>query len=398
MRRLLSLLLVLVMIPVPCFAEDTPTDEAEVTVETATESFDNGYDITIPADWTLEDLMGWFIETYGLTENNFAISIYLPESGDRYAFNETRQMFAASTYKLPLNMYYYERQAEGVYSDDTIIGGAPLSTCHYQSIVWSNNELSQAMIYYLGSFYQYKYLLLEAYGGMSVGELDANYWGDNYYCTKYMCNVLTYLYEHRDSFTELLGYMEEAMPGQYLKTYAGETEIAHKYGVFFDPLMQNDVGILFADEPVLVAIYTQGYSGRGTAGEGLIGRIGRALINYQNQRVALARIAAEEEARRQAEAEAEEAARREQEAAEQAARESEAAARAQEEAARESERIASEEAAKESLAQAELEAAAAQQQARKRMAWILVLSAVGLAVLLAGLKLFLRQKKKVKTK
>lgn len=386
MKRFFCLFLTLALLAAPCFAENVPA-------EMAVESFETGYDIAIPADWTLEELLGWFIETYSLTADNFAISVYLPVSGERYAFNETRQMFAASTYKLPLNMYYYERQAEGVYSENTVVGGAPLSTCHYQSIVWSNNELSQAMIYNLGSFYQYKYLLLEAYGGMDVAELDANYWADNYYCTKFMCNTLTYLYEHQDSFSELLGYMEEAMPGQYLKTHAGDTRVAHKYGVFFDPLMQNDVGILFADEPVLAAIYTCNFSSGGIAGEELIGRLGKALINYQNQRVALERIAAEQAAQAEAEAKAaEEAALLEQQAAEQVAREAEEAA----------EIAASEAAAAEAAAQAEREAEQARlreqeaQAARQRRTLLIVLIAVGAAVLLAGLKLLSRQRKKQK--
>lgn len=395
MKKLIAFFLSLLLVIMPCFAEDAEVEDA---AETAVESFDNGYDISIPESWTLEELMGWFIESYGLTTDNFSVAIWLPESGESYAFNDGKQMFAASTYKLPLNMYYYEREAEGVYSSDTVVGGVPLSTCHYQSIVWSNNELSQAMIYHLGSFYTYKYLLLEAYGGMDASELDANYWADNYYCTRFMCNTLSYLYEHQDSFTELLGYMEEAMPGQYLKMYAGDTAVAHKYGVFFDPVMQNDVGILYAEEPVLVAIYTQSYAGHGITGEGLIGRIGKALINYQAMRVERDRLAAEEAARIAAEeAAAAEAERQAQQAAEQAAREAE-------EAARLAEIAASEAAASEAAAQAAREAEEAarreaeQKAANRRLTLTVALTVIGLALVLAGVKIFLRQKKKQQAK
>ena len=280
MRKILIILLAALLLATPIAGSE------------AVENTEDGYEVNIPADWSMQDLVDYYVEAYHLNAENFAISLYCPATGERAAFNETAMLFAASTYKLPLNMYYYEREAEGVYDSSMRIGGTTLASAHFQSIVYSNNELSHAMLYNIGSFYQYKLAMLENYGRMDLAELEIDYWADNYYCTKFMCNTLQYLYEHSETFEELIGYMKQAMPGQYLQTYAGDVEVAHKYGIFFDPkISHNDVGILYTDQPVLAAIYTYGFSDGGIDGEELIGRIGKALIEYQSAQLARERLA-----------------------------------------------------------------------------------------------------------
>ena len=55
---------------------------------------------------TLEQLMDDFRAEHALTGDNFEISFYVPETGEQYDFNETKMLYGASTYKLPLNLYY----------------------------------------------------------------------------------------------------------------------------------------------------------------------------------------------------------------------------------------------------------------------------------------------------
>ena len=54
---------------------------------------------------TLEQLMDDFRAEHALTGDNFEISFYVPETGEQYDFNETKMLYGASTYKLPLNLY-----------------------------------------------------------------------------------------------------------------------------------------------------------------------------------------------------------------------------------------------------------------------------------------------------
>ena len=215
------------------------------------------------------------------------------------------------------------------------------------SLVDSNNEVSIAMLYHLGSFRDYKEAM-RTYFTMTDDEIDPIYYADNYYCTRMMMDCLKYLYAHEDDFTEMLDYMKQACPGAYFKAYLEDkVTIAHKYGSFAGA--ENDTGIIYASQPFLLAVYTQG------VGE-LIPAAAAALLyeytEYQYQCAEAERIAAEKaEAERLAAKQAE----AERLAAEQA--EAERLAAEQAEAARlEAERERAEQAA----AQAEAERLAAE--------------------------------------
>ena len=235
----------------------------------------------IPADWTAQDVIDWFIVQYDLDADCFAASFYCPATGERADWNQDAYFIAASTYKLPLNMYYYEQEAAGVYSPDTIVGGMTLSQAHMSSLLWSMNEISLEMVYYLGPFYVYKHLVTERYGTLPEEEYPLAYWGNNYYSTRFMVDVLTYLYERQEEFPELVGYLKEAMPGYFLKKYNGDTPVLHKYGTI--DWNYHDVGILYTEEPCLLAVYTHNYQ-RNVYGAELIARLGRAMIDYQTMR------------------------------------------------------------------------------------------------------------------
>lgn len=305
------------------------------------------------ADDSLAARFEAFREEYGLDETNFAVSYYDTVTGEEYNWNETTMMVAASTFKLPLNLYYYELQNEGAISGDTVIteGGATLDRCHYLSLVESNNELSIAMLYRIGDFRTYKETM-RRYFTMTDEEIDPKYYQNNFYCTRMMMDALKYLYAHADEFPEMLDYMEQSLPrdAYFLHDLADEVTIAHKYGSFEGA--ENDTGIFYTEEPFLLAVYTQ------SVGEEVVAQAAVLAYDYNQEQIAQAkqaeadRIAAEEaaeEARRAAE---------EAEAARLAAEEAEAERLAAEQA--EAERLAAEQAA----AQAEAEAKAAEEAER----------------------------------
>ena len=240
---------------------------------------DGNYYFHCPDQCTPEDILDYFRYYYELDESNFACSFYAPETGEWCAFNDLTYMKAASTYKLPLNMYYYDQQARGVYSDSTYVGGTTLDEAHYLSMVWSDNDVSEAMIYYLGSFYTYKKLMNDNYGHLTDQELKDDYWEGNYYNTRFMIRTLAHLYWHMSDYWELVTYMIQACPGEYLKLYSGDTVVAHKEGIFEGHV--HAVGITFADDPFLIAVFTQNLPSDDYAYE-VIGRINAAFIDYQN--------------------------------------------------------------------------------------------------------------------
>lgn len=206
---------------------------------------------------TLEEAMADFMDQNGLNSDNFALSYYNTVTGEAYGYNETHMMVAASTFKLPLNLYYYDLEHAGELASDTYIAGAgtTLDDAHYQSLVWSNNEVSIGMLYNLGDFRTYKELMRK-YFTMTDEEIEYIYFADNYYCTRMMVEALQYLYENSADFEEMIDYMKEAQPGEYFKAGVPEEyEVAHKYGWYEGAV--NDVGIIYTEEPYLLAVYTQ---------------------------------------------------------------------------------------------------------------------------------------------
>lgn len=180
---------------------------------------------------TLEQRLNTFMEEYGLTEENFSVCYYDTVTGEEFRFNDTTFMFAASTYKLPLNMYYYEMEQNGQIESDALIGETTLADAHYQSMVFSDNDISVQLLYGLGSFRSYKDAM-RTYFSMSDDQIDSSYYSGNYYCTAMMLDALKYLYEHQEQFEELIGYMKQAQPNAYFRASRTDYEIAHKYGYF----------------------------------------------------------------------------------------------------------------------------------------------------------------------
>lgn len=253
MRKILILVLVVAALCITAAAYEVPTDFTDLTLEQA-----------------MEELMA----DYQLTENNFSMSFYNTVTGESYDFNENKFAIAASTYKLPLNMYFYEMEQEGKIDPNATFmwTGMTLSEVHRQSILFSNNEVSEAMTGYWNNYYIYRENMRK-YSDMPLEEIDEYYYQTNASCTRMMIDTLKYLYDNSDRFEELIGYMKEAVPGQYFKAEVQEYEIAHKYGEVNE--FVNDVAIIYTPQPILLAVYTQGIYGAGVCA-----RIARLVTDY----------------------------------------------------------------------------------------------------------------------
>ena len=231
----------------------------------------------------LAELFDEFRAARNLTEDNFAVSYYDTVTGESYDWNETHMMIAGSTFKLPLNLYYYELENAGEIAPDALItqGGATLDWCHYLSIVESNNEISHALLYRIGNFRDYKNAM-RTYFTMTDEEIDPKYYQDNYYCTRMMMDTLKYIYAHQEELTELVDYMKQSHPQNgYFKAKVTEMEVAHKYGSFEGA--ENDVGIFYAERPFLLAVYTQ------NVGELVVQDAARLAADYNARQTELAK-------------------------------------------------------------------------------------------------------------
>ena len=253
-------------------ADAADTQEAEITT---TQTEDIGSSMTGTEE--AKELVKAFMQERGLSSSNFAVAYENLVTGEVFYYNELKQWDACSTYKLPLNLLYYDMEAAGTITGDTIVPGTttPLSECHHQSLEFSNNELSEAMMDNLGSYDVVKQNMRK-YFTLSDAEIDSSYYHHNYFCARMMMDCAAYLYQHQSEYADALGYLKAAQPGEYFKAYLSDVIIAQKYGLRDG--YNHNAGIVFADTPFVLSVYSYQAGG----GE-MIGRVAELFYNYSNE-------------------------------------------------------------------------------------------------------------------
>ncbi len=230
-------------------------------------------------DEFVEEIMS---EAY-IRDGNYAVAFMSLYDGETWFYNEESYFKVASVYKLPLNMYYYELEAAGELTADSLVAGLPLSQCHYYSLEFSNNPISEAMFARLGGYTAFKELVLP-YTGYAEDELEPAYYYENAFTARMVLNILNYVWEHQDTFEELIGHMLLAQPDEYLESGSLECDIAQKYGYeSYDGVLHVAVaGIVYSDEPFLITILTRG----SYAAVNAMGQLCDAFAAWDGQRIA----------------------------------------------------------------------------------------------------------------
>ncbi|MDD6230136.1 MAG: serine hydrolase [Lactimicrobium massiliense] len=197
-----------------------------------------------------------FVEEYDLDDDSFSLAYCNTASGESWQYNGDTYMFAASTYKLPLNRYYYLQENTGNIDPDEAIGMYTPSQAHYLSIVQSDNPSSETLMYAIGSYAQYKDLMFETFGSQKYqeeGGIDPIAYQDNDYPADFLMDVLQYLYNNQDQFQQLLSYMSD--PDQsngFDNDLTQQTTVYQKQG-WYDYV--NDVAeIVMSDQPYLAVV------------------------------------------------------------------------------------------------------------------------------------------------
>ena len=223
------------------------------------------------------------MEANHIRDGNYAVAFMSTYDGETWFCNEEEYFQVASVYKLPLNMYYYELEAAGVLDGSSSVAGIPLSYFHYTSLEESNNPISQAMYEHLGGYAEFKRLILP-YTGYSEDELDAAYYNENAFTARMVLNMLDYVWERREGFGELIDHLLAAQPGQYLESGETDCDIAQKYGYeTYDGVLHVAVaGIVYADEPFLLAVLTRG----SYAAVDALGQLCDAFVSWDARRIA----------------------------------------------------------------------------------------------------------------
>lgn len=254
---------------VSAFAADessSPSPTAEISAPEAPESLDS----------RINKIAAY----YGLGEGSLSVAYNNMVTGEYYGYNEKTYMFAASTYKLPLNMYYYMKENSGEIDPDANVGGYVLSDAHYLSIVNSDNAASEAMILDLGSYRHYKDLMFQTFGdsyySSNINEIT---YEENYYPAGFLMNVLQYLYNHQADFQEMLSYMSS--PDQINavdNTLRSEVTVYQKQGWYNE--VNTLTEIVMAEQPYLAVIMVDDESYQGPS---VLSDVNTAIYEYSKE-------------------------------------------------------------------------------------------------------------------
>lgn len=203
-----------------------------------------------------KDIEAYFQEN-GIDHEKVAYCITDLEHNIKYSMNEKDEFIAASIYKLPLAMLYYDKVNEGEYtldstftysgymhedagviSSDYGIGSqVPLSDLLNDLIIYSDNDAGHILYENLGGWKEYKEAMTKY-----TDSISENYYTmDNVTTANTMNDVVTYLYDHKEDYKGLIKNMEEAEPGEYLDRDT-QLSMPQKYGMYDYTL--NSVGFV----------------------------------------------------------------------------------------------------------------------------------------------------------
>ena len=206
-----------------------------------------------------------------LAADNFAFFYYNPQTQKYYFDNQDKYFKGASTVKVPVAMIYYDKIKNGELteestlqytSDDYEAGGGttaskykvgnyiPISFLLEQSIINSDNTAVNILIDGIG--YRKCRELMAQY---SDEEFIADFYTSNLTKASFGFDIINHIYQNQENYQELIGYMKQSSFGEYLKKYITEYDVAHKYGSYAGNV--HDYGIVFADSPYLIGVYTQ---------------------------------------------------------------------------------------------------------------------------------------------
>ena len=215
-----------------------------------------------------KDIEAYFQEN-GIDHEKVAYCITDLEHNIKYSMNEKDEFIAASIYKLPLAMLYYDKVNDGEYTLDSTftysgymhedagvvssnygIGSQiPLSDLLADVIDYSDNDAGHILYENLGGWKEYKEAMTKYTDSIS----ENYYTEDNVSTANTMNDVVTYLYEHKEDYKDLIENMEKAEPGEYLDRDT-QLSMPQKYGMYDSAL--NSVGFVECNTPYSIVVLT----------------------------------------------------------------------------------------------------------------------------------------------
>lgn len=313
-----------------------PSSPSPSATPTATPTSTPAPSPTMPAKQKVSEdltqLIGDYLNQNNVDEDNIGIYVHDLTSDGTYMLNPDTYFVAASTYKLPLAMLYYEKinageihlsdvisltiepDAEETTDDTAAALEAPQSTTPIDSadpsasasasavltpaptpvptpepevytdsvedalhamIRNSDNTAATALYTNIGGWNTFKTGILKYSDNLNVDGTPSGSSEDNTFTPSFMSDVLNYLYAHKESFPTLVEDLQIAQPNDYLNRNVNDV-MAQKYGDFDGAL--NAIGFATAGNPYTIAIDTYCEDNA----YGLLGDINEICYRYFN--------------------------------------------------------------------------------------------------------------------
>lgn len=248
----------------------------------------------------LESKLKKYISKYNC---QFGIYFVDLESGSEFGINAEEEYFAASTFKIPLNLYVYDRIREGIIDADTTLeyaeedyeGGAGIIWSRESygktytvrellrlSIVYSDNVAVNMLLRYVGKENVKNYM--REMGGIVVDDKK------NLSCPRDMALYLKKVYELSENGDplgkELVRNMVNTKFYDRLPVLLPKNvKIAHKTGNLIGVV--HDVGIVYAKRPYIIVVMTKNVKNERSANKAIanISKITYDYVMTQSERV-----------------------------------------------------------------------------------------------------------------
>lgn len=228
----------------------------------------------------------------GYDIDNMGFLYYNLSTGEQISFNEDKVFYAASLYKLNMNMIVYNMITESEISSEDMVyleyypdeqdneyinynaylEPTNIITLLDNTIISSDNTAAAIIYHYIGGWSAYRYRYFQLFN-------IENQILDNETTVNNEFEVLKKLYDNKEEqwYSHLIDDMKNTDFHDRIDKYIPQDIVAHKVGNLDEVV--NDEGIVFTDEPYILIFLTDGVG----YAESVIADISKAIYIYNKQ-------------------------------------------------------------------------------------------------------------------
>lgn len=178
-------------------------------------------------------------------------------TGEEHYYNGDEYMVGASLYKTPLFMVYAERVYRGEMSMDHDFYGFTYRDMQSAALTYSSNPPAELLLGDIGGYVPMRRAIA---GYLGQDPTDEAYLArTNRFSAREMVHCMDLLQRESERFPEVLDSLLLSAPGKFLKYNDPPFEIAQKYGNLTDEAtFLHAAGVIYTEEPIAVCVMTFG--------------------------------------------------------------------------------------------------------------------------------------------